>query len=402
MQSNWKKIFAIIWTGQFFSLLSSTVVGYAVVLWLSMETGSAEMLAYGTIAALLPQAVLGLFTGVYIDRWNRKLTMILSDSFIAVSTLLLALLFWLGEAQLWHIFFLLTLRSIGSAFHMPAMQASVPLLAPKEELTRIAGISQMIQSVCNIGGPAIAALLIGWMEMGSILLFDVAGAAIACISLLFVKIPNPERKDKAAKVQLWKETREGLYEIRRHRGMPWLFLFSTGAMFFIMPVSAIFPLMTLHHFGGTTFQVGLVEVVWGGGALLGGFLMGVRNYKVNKVLLINLMYVWIGTSFLVSGLLPASGFVWFMVLTAIGGVSGAVYQASFISVVQTKIDPAVLGRVLSLFFSFSLFPSVVGLMATGFVADTIGFGHTFVICGAMNCLIGVFACFMPSVLKLGK
>ena len=90
---NWKKVFAIIWTGQFLSILSSTIVNFAVILWLSIETGSAEMLAYAAIAALLPQALLGPVSGVLIDRWNRKRTMIFADMFIAFCTLVLAFLF---------------------------------------------------------------------------------------------------------------------------------------------------------------------------------------------------------------------------------------------------------------------------------------------------------------------
>ena len=69
---NWKRVFAIIWTGQFLSILTSSIVNFAIVLWLSLETGSAEVLAFATMAALLPQSVLGLFTGIFIDRWKRK------------------------------------------------------------------------------------------------------------------------------------------------------------------------------------------------------------------------------------------------------------------------------------------------------------------------------------------
>ena len=118
------------------------------------------MLALAAIAGMLPQSLLGPLVGVYVDRWDRKWTMILADSFIALCTLLLAVLFWLGVARMWHIYVLLACRSIGSAFHTPAMQASVPLLAPKQQLTRIAGINQIISSLSNIIGPAFGALLI--------------------------------------------------------------------------------------------------------------------------------------------------------------------------------------------------------------------------------------------------
>ena len=91
--NNWKKVFAIIWTGQFFSILTSSLVNFAIILWLTFETKSAETLAFATIAAMLPQGILGMFSGVFIDRWSRKKIMILSDSFIAFCTLILALLF---------------------------------------------------------------------------------------------------------------------------------------------------------------------------------------------------------------------------------------------------------------------------------------------------------------------
>ena len=117
--NNWKKVFAIIWTGQFFSILTSSIVNFAIILWLSFETKSAEVLAFAAIAAMLPQSVLGLFTGIFIDRWKRKRVMILADSFIAFCTLILAVLFYLDIAKIEHIYILLALRSVGSAFHMP-------------------------------------------------------------------------------------------------------------------------------------------------------------------------------------------------------------------------------------------------------------------------------------------
>lgn len=197
---NWKKTFAVIWSGQLASILSSSVVAFAIIFWVSLETGSAQVLALAAIAGMLPQSLLGPLVGVYVDRWDRKWTMILADSFIALCTLLLAVLFWLGVARMWHIYVLLACRSIGSAFHTPAMQASVPLLAPKQQLTRIAGINQIISSLSNIIGPAFGALLINLTGIGNILLLDVAGAFIACTTLLLVR-HSQSRTQHGAKAQ---------------------------------------------------------------------------------------------------------------------------------------------------------------------------------------------------------
>ena len=397
---NWKRVFAIIWTGQFLSILTSSIVNFAIVLWLSLETGSAEVLAFATMAALLPQSVLGLFTGIFIDRWKRKRVMIMADSFIAFCTLILAVLFYFDLAKISHIYVLLALRSVGSAFHMPAMQASVPLLAPKSELMRIAGINQVIQSVCNIAGPALAGLFITMMKMTNILLLDVAGAAFACLSLCFVFIPDPSHEERNSELHLWREAKEAIMEVRNQYGLSWLFLLSILATFVIMPVSVLFPLMTLNHFAGNAFQVSLVEVSWGGGALLPGALLGLKKYRWNEILLINGMYIALGLTFLFSGLLPVSGFIWFAVLTALGGVCGSLYFATFTTVIQSRIDPGVMGRVFSFYMSFSMLPSMIGLLSTGFLADSIGLGNTFIISGGFLCLIGIISFFIPSLISL--
>lgn len=397
---NWKRVFAIIWTGQFLSILTSSIVNFAIVLWLSLETGSAEVLAFATMAALLPQSVLGLFTGIFIDRWKRKRVMIMADSFIAFCTLILAVLFYFDLAKISHIYVLLALRSVGSAFHMPAMQASVPLLAPKSELMRIAGINQVIQSVCNIAGPALAGLFITMMKMTNILLLDVAGAAFACLSLCFVFIPDPSHEERNSELHLWREAKEAIMEVRNQYGLSWLFLLSILATFVIMPVSVLFSLMTLNHFAGNAFQVSLVEVSWGGGALLAGALLGLKKYRWNEILLINGMYIALGLTFLFSGLLPVSGFIWFAVLTALGGVCGSLYFATFTTVIQSRIDPGVMGRVFSFYMSFSMLPSMIGLLSTGFLADSIGLGNTFIISGGFLCLIGIISFFIPSLISL--
>ena len=397
---NWKRVFTIIWTGQFLSILTSSIVNFAIVLWLSLETGSAEVLAFATMAALLPQSVLGLFTGIFIDRWKRKRVMIMADSFIAFCTLILAVLFYFDLAKISHIYVLLALRSVGSAFHMPAMQASVPLLAPKSELMRIAGINQVIQSVCNIAGPALAGLFITMMKMTNILLLDVAGAAFACLSLCFVFIPDPSQEERNSELHLWREAKEAIMEVRNQYGLSWLFLLSILATFVIMPVSVLFPLMTLNHFAGNAFQVSLVEVSWGGGALLAGALLGLKKYRWNEILLINGMYIALGLTFLFSGLLPVSGFIWFAVLTALGGVCGSLYFATFTTVIQSRIDPGVMGRVFSFYMSFSMLPSMIGLLSTGFLADSIGLGNTFIISGGFLCLIGIISFFIPSLISL--
>ncbi|MGV8137882.1 MAG: MFS transporter [Mangrovibacterium sp.] len=399
---NWKKTFAIIWTGQLFSLLSSTIVSFAIILWLSIETGSAEVLALAAIFALLPQSVLGLFSGVFIDRWNRKKIMIVADLFIASCTLILAFIFYRGEPVTWQIYLLLSLRSAGTAFHAPAMQAAIPTLAPESQLVRIAGINQSIQSVCNIAGPALAALFISVMDMAWVLMLDVAGALIACVSLALITISNPVKNNPDAKTGMFPEMKEGFRAISSKAGIVWLFVFSILATFFIMPISVLFPLMTLNHFAGNAYQMSFVEVAWGVGMLLGGLFLSMQKLKVRNVILLNLMYLVLGGTFLFSGMLPSNGFAGFLALTFIGGISGAIYFSLFTVILQTQIEPGLLGRVFSVYMSLAILPSMMGLLGTGSVADSIGVTNAFIFGGGVIALIGVLSFMTPVVMELER
>lgn len=404
MEISWKRKFLVIWTGQFISLLSSSAVNFAVIIWLSIETGSAEVLAYAAIAGLLPQALIGLFAGVFIDRWDRKKTMIFADGFISICTIVMSLLFYAGHFELIYIYLLLGLRSAGSAFHMPAMQASVPLLAPESQLLRIAGINQIIQSVSNIAGPALGAFAIGLLDIGHVLLLDVVGAFIAILSLLFIRIPNPAQQilDKASIEQVGRDIVIGVRAVTKNRGLSYLFLFSILATFCIMPVAVLFPLLTLQHFGGGKFEMSLIEVVWGIGMLVGGGLLGVFKPNASKVILINYMHILLGLSLAISGMLPMNGFIFFAILTAIGGVAASIYNASFTTIIQEEIDPAMMGRVFSMFYSIAILPSVIGLLSTGFIADYIGIGRTFFILGGAIVLIGLISFTVSPLMALGR
>lgn len=400
---HWKRTFAILWTGQFVSLISSTLVNFAIIIWLSIQTGSAEVLAYAAISGLLPQSVLGLFAGVYVDKWNRKITMIASDGFIALCTIGIFFQMSFGQMQLWPIYLLLALRSVGSAFHMPALQASIPLIAPESELLRINGINQVIQSISVIGGPALGALAIGLMDIKYVLLIDVFGALFAAATLLFVRIPNPETHatGKGAS-SVFNDIKTGIQAITQNEGLTWLFAMTIVTMLCIMPIAVMFPLMTLSHFNGNEFQMSIIEVIWGVGMLIGGGILSIWKPGINKSYIITVTYIIIGISFVLSGVLHPAMFVWFVVLTGIGGAAASVCNAAMTTVIQEQVAPEMLGRVFSLFTSISMLPSVIGLLGTGFLADNIGIPLTFLILGAVIIVVAAFASFIPSFIAVGK
>lgn len=141
------------------------------------------------------------------------------------------------------------------------------MISPEEELLRIAGINQTIQSVSSIAGSALGALAISLISIGNVPLLDIVGAVIAVTSLLFVHIPNPKvaEKAKTSIAQIWIDLKSGIAEILGKKGLTWLFLFSTIVTFCSMPIAVIFPLLTLNHFHGGKWEMSIIEMTWGWG-----------------------------------------------------------------------------------------------------------------------------------------
>lgn len=402
-QEKWFRTYIYIWIGQFVSMLSSSAVNFAVIIYLSLHYKSAEILAFSGIAGLLPQALIGPFAGVFIDRWDRKKVMIYADGFIALCTFLMSFAFVDGEANLMLVYLLLVCRSIGSAFHSPAMQAIAPLIVPQEQLLRVSGINQMLQSVSSIAGPAIGTLAITFLPIGKVLYLDVAGAALAIVSLLFVTIPHVKVSESKANINVViADLKIGVRAIYSNKGLSLLFLYAMIATFCVMPIAIMFPLLTIDHYMGDKLEMSVIEVIWGVGMLIGGGLLGIMKVNLSKVVLVNTMHVFLGATFVFSGVFPSTWFYGFVLVTGVGGVAMSIFSAAFMTIIQEQIKPEMLGRVFSLYFSLAILPSVVGLLFTGAIADSIGVTNAFVISGIAMAAVGIASFMTPAVMKLGK
>lgn len=401
MENNkWLQTYLLIWAGQFVSMLTSYAVQFAIIIWLSLEYKSAEVLAYAGIAGMLPQAVIGPFAGVFIDRWNRKKVMIFSDVFLSLCALAMVFLLKNETINLHWIYLMLGLRSVGNAFHSPSLQAVAPLIVPEKELLRVSGINQMLQSVSTIAGPAVGALAITHLSISRVLYLDVIGAVVAIISLLFVTIPHISTASKSSVKAVITELTEGFYAIMKNRGLSFLFFYAMAATFFIMPVAVMFPLLTIEYYQGGKWEMSIIEIVWGIGMLIGGTFLGLFRITTSKVFLINMMHLIMGFSFVLCGWMPSGWFIGYVIATTLGGIALSVFSASFTAVLQIEIKPEMLGRVFSLYFSLAVLPSVIGLLFTGLIAEKIGVTNAFLICGGLVMLVGIASFLTPSLMRL--
>ena len=158
--------------------------------------------------------------------------------------------------------------------------------------------------------------------------------------------------------------------------------------------------MTLLHFNGNILQMGVVEMGWGSGALLGGLVLACKALKSKQTLVMHTAYVILGLYLISASYLPSSAFIGFVCLTFTGGIAYSIYHALFIAIIQQNLASDMLGRTFSLIFSLSTFPSMLGIVASGYWVEAWGITSVFMISGWVIFLIGVGANFISSIKQL--
>ena len=396
---SWKRTFFTIQSGQAISLITSSALQMALIFYLTEKTNSSMTLALATLVGFLPQGVLGLFIGGWIDRHSRKRIMIGADLFIAAVSALLAVISAFLDPPVWVVLVILFLRSIGSAFHTPSINAVTPLIVPTDKLAKCTGYIQSLQSVSSIVSPALGALLYAQCTLTEIIALDVVGAVIASIAVMLVKIPNIDVANIPQSEGVLAGAKEAYRILAQQKGLLTLLWMGALYMFAYMPINALFPLISMNHFGGTTWHVAMSESVFAAGMLLGGIVLGVWGGFQRKTTTVLLSIAVMGIALLIAGILPASGFIAFVVCCAIMGFSAPFYGVQT-AIYQEMVSPEYLGRVFSLSLSTMSLAMPLGLIAAGCFADMTGVETWFAISGIFIAGIAVVGAVLPSIKEL--
>lgn len=396
---SWKRTFFTIQSGQAISLITSSALQMALIFYLTEKTNSSMTLALATLVGFLPQGVLGLFIGGWIDRHSRKRIMVGADLFIAAVSALLAVISAFLDPPVWVVLAILFLRSIGSAFHTPSINAVTPLIVPTDKLAKCTGYIQSLQSVSSIVSPALGALLYAQCTLTEIIALDVVGAVIASIAVMLVKIPNIDVANIPQSEGILAGAKEAYRILAQQKGLLTLLWMGALYMFAYMPINALFPLISMNHFGGTTWHVAMSESVFAAGMLLGGIVLGVWGGFQRKTTTVLLSIAVMGIALLIAGILPASGFIAFVVCCAIMGFSAPFYGVQT-AIYQEMVSPEYLGRVFSLSLSTMSLAMPLGLIAAGCFADMTGVETWFAISGIFIVGIAVVGAVLPSIKEL--
>ncbi len=269
--------FSIVWFGQVVSVLGSGMTQFALTIWAWQVTGQATVLALVVFFGYFPRIVMTPIAGALVDRWNRKVVMMLSDLAAGLATVAIFALLQTGHLEIWHLYAAAAFSGVFGSFQVPAYSASITLMVSKEHYTRADAMLGLVESASSVFSPIAAGALLAFTGIGTILMIDIVTFVFAVGVLLFVHVPQPPRVSSAAarKTSLWADTILGFRYIFSHqslRGVLALLLVvnTTSSVWF-----ALLSPLILARSGGNELALGTVRMILGIGGVVGGIVVGV-------------------------------------------------------------------------------------------------------------------------------
>lgn len=408
--SSWMLKLGFVWGGELVSVLTSSILQMGFIWHITFTTNSASMLSLASLAGFLPLALFGMFAGAIVDRLPLKRTLVGADLFIAAVSAIVAAVSLTGALPVWVVMVALFFRAIGNAFHTPAFQALTPLVAPPKHLTRLAGVTQAVQSGGYILGTAIAAVIYPLWGLTAMIALDVAGALFATAAIIAARLDvggvgagdAAEAPANASGVlsrlrALMSETAEGYRVLRGYRGLFALLWCGFAFTFVFSPISALFPIMTLGHFGGTTGDAAMAEIVFSVGMIAGSALLASWGGFKNRAFTVVAATALYGVATFGAGLLGTGGFSLFLAASFLMGFSSPFYSGPQTALMQEKVPPEFLGRVFGLYGAIMSWALPLGLAGSSLFADVVGAPAWFVGAGAAMVVLAVITWAIPSI-----
>jgi len=384
--------FTILWLGQIVSLLGSAMTWFAFTIWAWEKTGKASALATISFFAFLPAVLLTPLAGAFVDRWNRKLVMLLSDFAAALGTLAIFLIYTFGDLQIWHIYLVSILAGFFTAFQYPAYAAAVTTMLSKEDYTRAEGMLGSARALSGILAPIFAAALLSPIGLNGIMLIDIGTFLFAFGTLLFIHIPQPIQTETGLQSRgtLWQEIVFGFRYIKERQSLRSLtILFMFAGIFLAIGATLLAPLvLSLTRNSETALatvqSTGAVGGVAGGVllSLWGGTKRRIHNVLVGGAGACLLGILWLGLSHAVLFWAIGSFFFAFFEPFVEGGN---------IAIWQTKVEADVQGRVFSARHLLVQIPYLFGILFAGYLAEASAISQVLIcagIAGAFVFLLG--------------
>lgn len=382
------------------SLLGSMLVMYAIMWHITLTTKSGFMMTIYVLTMFLPALFISPFAGVWADRLNKKKVMITADLTIAIFTLLIAVLFLFNIRHLWIIFVISIIRTLGQAVHQPAVSSVYPIIVEKDYLLKVQGINQGIQSASMIVIPLLAGLLLSIAPIEYLFFIDVVTAVIAVWMLVkLIKIPKKDNFEEDTKIAYFKEIKEGIQYAYKKPLIYNIILFGLIFMMLVAAPSFLSYLQVARVFGDEPWRLSVLEVFFGGGMLLGSFVISIWKGFKNRLVTYFVSYIMIGIGTIGLGI-PINywlyiGF-WFVV-----GFFIALSSPLLATIIQEKVEEEYLGRVFSVFGLIHMIAMPIGMLVFGPLSDTVDASLLILISGIGMVAISMLVFLKRDFIKLG-
>ncbi len=363
--------YTVIWFGQLFSLLGSGMTRFAIMIWLWKITGKATPFAMYAIAVSVPQIIASPLAGALVDRWNRKLTMALSDLAAGISTIAILFLHMAGILQVWHLYVLGAFAGFFGAFQFPAFSAAITTMVSKENYGRASGMGSIAGTVSGIFAPLLAATFLEIIGIKGIFIIDIITFTIAIGTLFFVYIPKPKvtKEGLEAVGSIWKESIYGFKYIYQRKSL-------FGLLLVFLVVNLVFSFSNVLRTPMILARTGSNELILGGvnslttiGGLVAGLFLMTWGGPKRKIrgLFVAIIFLGLGTL--------GMGFGQGVIVWAVSGFAmtffAIIANASSQAFWQVKVAPDVQGKVFSAGVMIGDIASPLAMFIAGPLADKV-------------------------------
>ena len=388
-QPKWVKQAAYFLGSQALTLLGSSLVQYAMMWHITLDTESGFMMTLYIICGFLPMFIVSPFAGVWADRYDRKWLIMLSDGGIAFATFILAILYYMGYGSNTLILVMAVVRAIGGGVQSPAISAILPQIVPKEALTKVNGVNASLQAVIMFISPMLSAGLISLTTMPNIFMIDVVTAVFAIVVLhYFLKIPARTQGSSEAQMSYWEDFKLGFRYVVTHRFLK-VFFAVFAVMFILMaPVSFLTPLQITRNYGEEVWRLSALEMIFSIGMLLGGALITRWGGFSNRMVTIAVSGVVISICTILMGVLTP--FWPYISMMGIFGIMMPFFNTPSTVIIQENVEEAYLGRVFGVLGMIQTSMMPLGMLVFGPLADIVKIEWMLIFTGSCLLLLSLY------------
>ncbi|HZW84102.1 MAG TPA: MFS transporter [Candidatus Deferrimicrobium sp.] len=371
-----QKDFSLLLFGQLISAFGDKIHYVALGVWVFRLTGSPLAVGKMTLAGLLPYLLFGLVAGAYVDRWNKKFTMVISDLLRASLVFLIpwALLFNLNAVYV--ITFLVTTVSL---FFNPAKMAIIPSLFTRDQILGATSLAEAVENVTEVLGYAVAGIIASLINLKLIFYLDGITFIFSAVCIFAMQINLAHPKSREPQGKLLTEIREGLSFVSSTPSLKvTLTLYCLALMIFsgFSPLVVVYALQSLQS---STAGLGILESSQALGITLGGILLSFLGAKLSKGKLMTLGYFISGLTITLLGFFPSYPLA--LVGFLFAGISNAMFLIPVVSVFQEVTPEKMRGRVFSARFTSTRLAFMFSVICLTYLANLVGVNMIYISIG---------------------